>query len=80
MSPLTETHATRTERLMALLAEHHGDTTHSHGIWDRSIRATAADREVSRCGRCHDWRWRASYLPCQGCGASPVAPMLEEAS
>ena len=35
-----------------------------------------ADAEISRCGSCGDWRWRASYLACQQCGDPSLALRL----
>ena len=34
------------------------------------------DAEISRCIDCGDWRWRATYLRCQQCGASSLADRL----
>jgi len=29
------------------------------------------DAEITRCRRCGEWRWRATYKRCQACGAGP---------
>jgi hypothetical protein len=34
------------------------------------------DAEISRCLDCCEWRWRASYLACQNCGAASVAARI----
>lgn len=50
------------------------DTDPARWAWHAWL--TMWDSEITRCPACADWRYRASYLRCQGCGAPSLVDQL----